>query len=204
MSHISAIEADQTHACGQERKFNLIQAEAAYASFLDACGVDLKREDLRDTPKRAAKAMHEFLSPQPFDFTTFENTHPNNYPVILSGVRFNTLCEHHILPFYGTAVVAYLPGERLVGLSKLARVVQYAARRLQVQERMTSEIASLLEKELAPKGVGVVVDAEHTCMSLRGVKSMGSTTRTAVLKGAFDTDESLRRELFDAAQSSKT
>jgi len=203
MTHISAID-DAPHKCGESHKFNLNQAEAAYASFLDACGVDLQRDDLRDTPKRAAKAMREFLSPQPFEFTTFENAKPNNYPVIVSGVRFNTLCEHHILPFFGTATVAYLPSDRIVGLSKLARAVQFVARRLQVQERMTSEVADMLEDALKPKGVAVIIDAEHTCMSLRGVKSMGSLTRTAVLRGEFERSGELRRELFDAARAKES
>lgn len=176
-------------------------AEASYASFLRAFSIDLTREDLRETPRRAAAAMREFLTPVPFELTTFPNDKRYEDPVITAGIRFSSLCEHHVLPFFGRACVAYCPGERLVGLSKLARTVQFVARRLQVQERMTTEIADLLENALAPRGIAVLVEAEHTCMSIRGVRAPGAMTRTSALRGVFRNSEELRREFFEAARS---
>src|ERR1043165_346586 len=144
--------------------------ELAIADFLDALGVDLTDESLQDTPRRVAAAFSELLTPLPFEPTTFPNDEGYDELVVARSIPFHSLCEHHLLPFTGVAHVAYLPGERIVGLSKLARVVELYARRLQVQERMTTQIADWLEVELEPQGVGVVVEAEHLCMTVRGVR----------------------------------
>jgi GTP cyclohydrolase I len=120
--------------------------------------------------------------------------------VVARGIPFHSLCEHHLLPFVGVAHVAYLPGERILGLSKLARVVDHFARALQVQERLTVQVAGWLERELDPKGVGVVLEAEHMCMSLRGVQKAGSTTVTSALRGAVRDDPRTRQEFLALAK----
>src|SRR5215217_160846 len=142
---------------------DLARAKAAAADLLEALGCDLTNESVRDTPRRMAGALAELLTPQPFRATTFPNDEGYDELVVARDIPFHSLCEHHLLPFQGVAHVGYLPGRRIVGLSKLARVVDMYARRLQVQERLTSQIAGWLERRLAPKGVGVVLEAEHMC-----------------------------------------
>ena len=151
--------------------------ESAVADFLEALGVDLNDESLRDTPRRVAAAFAELLTPLPFEPTTFPNDEGYDELVVARSIPFHSLCEHHLLPFTGVAHVAYLPGDRIVGLSKLGRVVESFARRLQVQERMTVQIADWVEEFLQPRGVGVVLEAEHLCMSLRGVQKPGTDHR---------------------------
>src|SRR5215207_3298247 len=146
------------------------RAERAVADLLDALGVESDAEALRDTPRRVAATFAELLHAEPFRATTFPNDAGYDELVVVSDIAFSSLCEHHLLPFVGVAHVGYLPGERIVGLSKLARVVEYFARSLQVQERLTTQIAGWLRDELQPKGVGVVLEAEHMCMALRGVQ----------------------------------
>ena len=170
--------------------------EAAVADLLDALGVDLTDESLRDTPRRVAAAYAELLTPLPFEPTTFANDEGYDELVIARGIPFHSLCEHHLLPFHGVAHVAYLPGERIVGLSKLGRVVESFARRLQVQERMTIQIADWIEENLAPRGVGVVLEAEHLCMSLRGVQKPGTMTVTSALHGIVRDDARTRQEFL--------
>ena len=145
-------------------------AQAAVRDLLVALGQDVDGEDLRDTPRRVAAALEEMLTPTAFDLTTFPNDEGYDELVLVRDIPFHSLCEHHLLPFVGRAHVAYLPGDRILGLSKLARVVERFARRLQVQERMTQQIASWLREELQPKGVGVVLEAEHMCMRLRPLR----------------------------------
>jgi GTP cyclohydrolase I len=170
--------------------------EAAVAELLDALGVDLTDESLRDTPRRVAAAYAELLTPLPFEPTTFPNDEGYDELVVARGIPFHSLCEHHLLPFHGVAHVAYLPGERIVGLSKLGRVVESFARRLQVQERMTTQIADWIEENLAPRGVGVVLEAEHLCMSLRGVQKPGTMTVTSALHGIVRDDARTRQEFL--------
>jgi GTP cyclohydrolase I len=122
--------------------------------------------------------------------------------VLARGIPFTSLCEHHALPFVGTAHIGYLPDDRIVGLSKLARVVEHFARRLQVQERMTVQIADLLEEELAPRGVGVVIEAEHMCMTIRGVGSRGACTTTSARRGILRDDARSRQEFFSLTNTS--
>jgi GTP cyclohydrolase I len=171
-------------------------AELAAADLLSALGVDLADESLRDTPRRIASLYEELLTAAPFDATTFPNDGGYDELVVARAIPFHSLCEHHLLPFVGVAHIGYLPGERILGLSKLARVVDYFARSLQVQERLTTEVAAWLERELEPKGVGVVLEAEHVCMSLRGVQKRGATTITSALRGSVRDDPRTRHEFL--------
>jgi GTP cyclohydrolase I len=171
-------------------------AEDAAADLLTALGADLTDESLRDTPRRIAAMYGELLTPMPFDATTFPNDGGYDELVVAREIPFHSLCEHHLLPFVGVAHVGYLPGERIIGLSKLARVVEYFARSLQVQERLTTRVADWIERELQPKGVGVVLEAEHLCMSLRGIQKQGATTVTSALHGLVRDDPRTRQEFL--------
>ncbi len=171
-------------------------AEAAFELFMNAIGLDTSDEVLRGTPRRVVAAFRELLTPRPFELTTFPNDEGYDEMVFVRSIPFNSLCEHHLLPFFGVAHVAYLPGHRILGLSKIARVVELHSRRVQVQERMTAQIATWLWESLEPKGVGVVVSGEHTCMTLRGVRATGTTTVTSSLRGAFRESPSTRQEFL--------
>jgi GTP cyclohydrolase IA len=175
--------------------------ESAVAELLDALGVDLTDESLQDTPRRVAAAYSELLTPLPFEPTTFPNDESYDELVVARSIPFHSLCEHHLLPFHGVAHVAYLPGDRIVGLSKLGRVVESFARRLQVQERMTVQIADWIEEYLEPRGVGVVLEAEHLCMSLRGVQKPGTMTVTSALHGIVRDDARTRQEFLAFTRS---
>ena len=168
----------------------------AVTDLLLALGADIGDEGLRDTPRRVADAYAELLTPQPFQPTTFPNDGGYDELVIARAIPFHSLCMHHLLPFHGVAHVGYLPGERIIGLSKLARVVELFARDLQIQERLTMQVADWLQEELAPRGVGVVLEAEHMCMSLRGVAKPGSRTVTSALRGAVRDDARTRQEFM--------
>ena len=178
------------------RPIDLGAARRAAADLLTALGVDLDPESLRDTPRRIAAAYAELLTPVEFAPTTFPNDGGYDELVVATGIPFHSLCEHHVLPFVGVAHVGYLPGERIIGLSKLARVVERFARGLQVQERLTTQIAGWLEETLAPRGVGVVIEAEHLCMSLRGVQKPGARTVTSALHGLVRDDSRTREEFL--------
>lgn len=173
------------------------RVERAVAELLQALGVDAEDENLRETPRRVAAAYAEMLTPEPFDATTFANDGGYDELVVLTDISFTSLCEHHLLPFVGVAHVGYLPGDRIVGLSKLPRLVEHRARRLQVQERLTTEIADWLESTLCPGGVGVVIEATHMCMALRGVRQPGALTTTSALRGRLREDPRTRREFFE-------
>ncbi|MCW2587384.1 MAG: folE [Frankiales bacterium] len=172
-------------------------AEEAVRALLFALGQDPESEHLERTPRRVALAFQELLTPRDVDPTTFPNDEQYDELVLVRDIPFHTLCEHHLLPFVGRAHVAYLPQDRIVGLSKLARVVEHFSRALQVQERMTQQIAGWLEDQLTPRGVGVVLEAEHMCMRLRGVKAPGTMTVTSALRGALRTDARTRGEFLD-------
>lgn len=169
------------------------------AGLLTALGIDLDTESTHRTPARMVEAFRELLAPRPFTLTTFPNNEGYEEILIQDGIRFASLCEHHALPFIGTALVGYLPGKQIVGLSKLARVVEMFARRMQVQERLTRQIAAHLHERLDPHGVGVVIRAEHLCMTLRGVQAAGTLTVTTSLTGAVRDDERTRQEFFSMA-----
>jgi GTP cyclohydrolase I len=175
---------------------DLVAAELAAADLLTALGADLGDESLCETPRRMAALYGELLTPAPFDATSFPNDGGYDQLVVARDIPFHSLCEHHVLPFVGAAHVGYLPGERILGLSKLARVVDFFARSLQVQERLTTQIAGWLQRELEPRGVGVVLEAEHLCMSLRGVRKQGATTVTSALHGLVRDDARTRQEFL--------
>ena len=175
---------------------DLDAAERAAQQFLDALGVPTTSESLRGTPRRMAKAYAELFAPRPFALTTFPNDEQYDELVLARSIPLRSVCEHHLLPFVGVAHVGYLPGERILGLSKLARVVEHFACRPQVQERLTTQVAGCLQDQLSPKGVGVVIEAEHTCMSLRGVQATGSSTVTSSLRGLVRTDPRCRQEFL--------
>ncbi|HVW80674.1 MAG TPA: GTP cyclohydrolase I FolE [Mycobacteriales bacterium] len=180
-------------------QIDLAAAERAAGALLDALGIQHDSGPLAGTPGRIARAYAELLTPHEFSMTTFPNDEGYDEMVIARDIPFTSLCEHHLLPFMGTAVVAYLPGERILGLSKLARVVELFARRPQVQERMTTQVAHWLDDNLAPKGVGIVLRAEHTCMTVRGVGAKGSSTVTSTLLGRLRDDARTRAEFLTLA-----
>jgi GTP cyclohydrolase I len=171
-------------------------AESAVRGLLIALRQDPDSEHLRQTPHRVASAYAELLTPREFDLTTFANDENYDQLALACDIPVQSLCEHHLLPFYGVAHVGYLPDRRIVGLSKLARVVEWFARGLQVQERLTKQVADCLDLHLNPKGVGVVIEAEHQCMSLRGVRAHNSRTITSALHGHLRTDAAARQEFF--------
>jgi len=175
---------------------DLARAERAVEELLAALGQNTEDEHTCDTPRRVAAAYAEMLTPRSFNLTTFPNDEGYDELVLARDIPFHSLCQHHMLPFKGIAHVGYLPGERILGLSKLARVVELFARGLQVQERLTKQVADWLQDQLAPKGIGVVMEAEHLCMSLRGVQAAGSRTVTSALHGLLRSDQRSRAEFF--------
>ena len=181
---------------GEPRRVDLAAAERAARELLVALGADLEAAGLRETPRRVASAYAELLTPEPFAMTTFPNDEGYDELVVVRDIPFQSLCMHHLLPFHGVAHVAYLPAERIIGLSKLARVVDHFARDLQVQERLTTQVAACIQEELEPKGVGVVLEAEHLCMSLRGVQKVGARTVSSALHGLVRDDPRTREEFL--------
>jgi len=171
-------------------------AEDAVRALLEALGADVGAEHLRDTPRRAAHAYAELLSPREFNLTTFDNEEGYDELVVARDIPFHSLCAHHLLPFIGVAHVGYLPDGRILGLSKLARVVETFARGLQSQERLTQQVADWIDERLRPRGVGVVLEAEHLCMSLRGVQARGARTLTSALHGLVRDDARTRQEFL--------
>jgi GTP cyclohydrolase I len=193
---VSLAPADALPLVPGRRAIDHAAARRAARDLLDALGADLGDDGLRDTPRRVADAYAELLTPSPFRATTFPNDDGYDELIVARSIPFHSLCMHHLLPFHGVAHVAYLPSERIVGLSKLARVVEYYARALQVQERLTVQIADWLERELHPRGVGVVLEAEHMCMTLRGVHKPGTKTVTSALHGLVRDDPRTRQEFL--------
>lgn len=179
-----------------ERPVDMEAAQRGAAMFLTALGVDVGEDGLSETPARMARAWAEFFAPRSFDMTTFPNDEGYGDLVLARDIPFRSVCEHHLLPFTGTAHVGYVPGERILGLSKLARVVELFACRPQVQERLTQQVANWLQEHLSPSGVGVVITAEHTCMTLRGVRATGSTTVTSAMHGLLRDDGRSRAEFL--------
>jgi GTP cyclohydrolase I len=198
MGTVNAVAALHPAAAGG---IDLHAARDAVRDLLAALGRDVTDPGLRDTPRRVAAAYAELLTPEPFSLTTFPNEEGYDELVVVRDIPFHSLCMHHLLPFHGVAHVAYLPGERIVGLSKLARVVELFARDLQLQERLTMQVSSFLEKHLQPKGVGVVIEAEHLCMSLRGVQKTGARTTTSALLGLLRDDPRTRQEFLSLVKA---
>ncbi len=177
------------------------EAEAAVRTLLRWAGDDPAREGLRDTPARVARAYEEFFSgyatdPHALLERTFEETDGYDEIVLLRDIRLESTCEHHMAPILGRVHVAYLPHRRVVGISKLARVVEAYAKRFQIQEKLTAQIANTIQEVLAPRGVAVVIEAAHQCMTTRGVHKPGVTMVTSRMLGAFRTDPATRRELL--------
>jgi GTP cyclohydrolase IA len=173
-----------------------VAAEQAAADLLIALGMNLTDENLVETPRRMAKALIEMTSGPEFDLTTFPNDEGYDELVLVQDLPLQSLCEHHMLPFVGVAHIGYLPGERILGLSKFARLVALHARRPQTQERLTKRIADHLQDQLQAPGVGVVIEAEHTCMSLRGARAVGARTTTSALFGQLRDDPRSRAEFL--------
>jgi len=183
------------HAPSQE------EAEEAVRTLIRWAGDDPRREGLLDTPKRVVRAYREWFSgyaedPAAVLLRTFEEVEGYDEMIVLRDIRFESHCEHHLAPIIGRAHVAYLPDRRVVGISKLARLVDLYAKRMQIQEKMTAQIADTLEEVLQPLGVGVIIDAAHQCMSTRGVHKAGVSMVTSRMRGAFRNDASTRREFL--------
>lgn len=181
------------------------EAEAAYATIIRYAGDNPARDGLLETPARAVRALDEYFSGYKVDQRqilnkTFEEIDGYDEMVILRAIEFESHCEHHMAPIIGRAWVAYLPEKRVVGISKLARTVDAFAKRLQIQERMTSQIANVIYEELQPRGVGVVIKATHHCMSTRGVCKHGSDMVTSRMLGVFRTDAATRAEFLSMVE----
>ncbi len=179
---------------------NKEKIEEAVKLLLEGIGEDGSREGLKDTPERVARMYEEIFSGMEEDAgehlsRTF--TAENNEMIVEKDILFYSTCEHHLMPFYGKAHIAYIPDGKVVGISKLARTVEVFARRLQIQEKMTAQIADAVMEHLNPRGVMVLVEAEHMCMTMRGVKKPGSRTVTMVSRGVFEEDEKLKRTFLD-------
>jgi len=178
-------------------------AASGARTMLEALGIDLDSESLTRTPDRMVASFAELMSPRPFQMTTFPNDGGYDELIVARSIPVRSLCEHHMLPFVGTAHVGYLPGDRILGLSKLARVLEHFSSRPQVQERLTVQVADWLSAQLSPVGVGVVIEAEHLCMTLRGVQAPGTTTITSSLLGSLRDDPRSRAEFLALTQASR-
>ena len=170
--------------------------EYHFQQILKGLGEDPTREGLKETPKRYLRFMQEFLTPKEFNFTCFD-AEGTDEMIVQTNIPFYSLCEHHIAPFFGVANIAYIPNGKIVGLSKLARTLDLYANRLQNQERITTQIAERLQKELNPLGVAVTLKAQHLCMNMRGVKKHNTWTTTSKMLGVFKEDDKARNEFFN-------
>ncbi len=202
MTNIRKSSASEDAApSGKTERPSRAEAEAAVRTLIRWAGDDPDREGLEDTPKRVVKSYEEFYEgyqrdPEEILRRTFEETEGYDEMVVLKDIEFHSHCEHHMVPITGKAYVAYLPDKRVVGISKLARVVEAYARRLQIQEKMTAQIANAINDVLKPRGVAVIVEAEHQCMTSRGVNKQGVAMVTSTMLGAFRDDPSTRREFL--------
>jgi GTP cyclohydrolase I len=177
-------------------EYTINTPEWHFQQILKALGEDTNREGLKETPKRYIKFMREFLEPKIFNFTTFD-AEGTDEMILQTNIPFYSICEHHTAPFFGYANVAYIPNDKIIGLSKLARCVDLYANRFQNQERITSQIAERIQKELNPKGVAVTLKAQHLCICMRGVKKHDTWTQTSKLIGEFKDDEKARNEFLN-------
>ena len=203
---VAPTDTHPEHVSGRDRwrqrisqagpEVDLAAAEAAAETMLEALGLPVDGDDMRETPRRLVAAYAEMLTVPDFDLTTFANSAGYDELVLVHDIPVRSLCEHHLLPFVGVAHVGYLPDDRILGLSKFARLVEFFARRAQTQERLTTQIADHLQERLAPVGVGVVIEAEHSCMSLRGARAAGARTVTSTLRGSLREDPSSRAEFL--------
>lgn len=199
----SELDADAERAAPEPgvpvRAVDEARAAKAIGELLEALGLNPDDPGLADTPERMARMFTELLTPEPLRATTFPNDGGYDELVLVCDIPLTSLCEHHLLPFRGVAHVGYLPDARIIGLSKLARLVEAVARQPQVQERLTCQVADWLHEHLAPRGVGVVVEAEHLCMSLRGVRADDTRTVTSALYGVLRDDPAARQEFLQLA-----
>lgn len=182
------------------------EAEAAVETLLRWVGEDTEREGLKDTPARVVRSYEEFFSgydmdPEDVLKRTFSETNDYDEMIVLKGIRVESYCEHHMVPIIGTAHVAYIPRKRVVGISKLARVVDIYAKRLQIQEKLTAQIADAINRVLEPKGVGVIIEAGHQCMTTRGVHKHGVLMQTSRMLGLFRSDTRTREEFLQLVTS---
>jgi GTP cyclohydrolase I len=192
-------ETERGEGAGTKAPVDMDRIQRAVREILFAVGENPDREGLLDTPARVARMYAELfkgLHEDPRSHLKRVFTEKYDEVVLVRDISFNSMCEHHLLPFMGNAHIGYIPRGKVLGLSKLARVIESVSRRPQVQERMTEEIAKLLESELEPKGVAVVVEATHTCMTIRGVRKPGSLCVTSAMKGLFRTNVSSRAEVM--------
>jgi GTP cyclohydrolase I len=178
------------------------EAEAAVRTLLEWAGDNPEREGLKNTPKRVADAFGEWFAgygqdPEEMLKSTYKEVEGYDEMIVLRGIRFTSYCEHHLAPMIGVAHVGYLPDKRIIGVSKLARLVEIFSRRLQVQEKMNAQIANTLRDVLKPLGVGVIIEAEHQCMTTRGIQKPGTTLVTSMMLGTFRTKRETRREFLD-------
>jgi GTP cyclohydrolase I len=185
----------------KEKKPTREQAEEAVRTLIRWAGDDPDREGLLDTPRRVVKSYAEFYSgyegdPEKVLSRTFKDVEGYDEMIVLRDIHFDSHCEHHMVPFSGRVHVAYIPNNKVLGLSKLARLVELYARRLQVQEKLTAQIATTLNEVLKPRGVAVVVEATHMCMTMRGVQKPGAVMQTSHLLGSFRSDSRTRQEFF--------
>jgi len=171
------------------------QIEELARGILTAIGENIEREGLVDTPKRYTKFLKEFLEKEEFSITTFENEGYDEM-IVQTGIPFYSMCEHHMVPFFGEATIAYIPDERIVGLSKLSRILTHFSKNLQNQERITKQVAEFLDEKLQPKGVAVSLTARHMCMEMRGVKRVGIHTTTSHVSGIFRNNVSTKNEFM--------
>ena len=197
-SNLRALDRAEILRVGDEKP-DRAETEAAFRTILRWTGDDPGREGLIETPARAARAFEEFFSgyaqnPAEILKKTFEEVEGYDEMIVLRGVRFNSHCEHHIAPISGKVWIAYVPTGRVVGISKLARVVEVYAKRLQTQEKLTAQIANTIDEVLKPRGVGVVIKASHHCMITRGVQKQGTDLVTSRMLGCFRSDPQLRQE----------
>ena len=191
-----AVEVPALQVVRDARPPDMAAAVRAAQALLEALGLDMAADGMTDTPGRMARTYAELFTARPFAATTFPNDEGYDELVLARAIPLRALCEHHLLPFTGVAHVGYVPGDRILGLSKLARLVEHFTSRPQVQERLTQQIADWLDRELDAHGVGVVLDAEHTCMTLRGVQAVGARTVTSALRGLLRDSPSSRAEFF--------
>ena len=185
----------------KNKKPSRIEAEAAVRTLLAWAGEDAKREGLKDTPKRVVKAYEDWFSgynedPKEVLKKTFSELDGYDEIIMLRDIRIESHCEHHIAPFIGSAHVAYLPKKRVVGISKIARITKIFSKRMQVQEKLTAQIANCIQEVQKPRGVAVVIEAQHQCMTTRGINTPGISMVTSQLLGKFRTDASTRREFY--------
>jgi GTP cyclohydrolase IA len=203
MSRVAALAACRPRVSWEQAPMDLPAAEQAVRDLLDALGLPVDDPGMLDTPRRMSAAYAEMLTVPSFDLTSFPNTEGYDELVVVEDVPVRSLCEHHMLPFLGVAHIGYLPGDRILGLSKFARVVDFFAQRPQTQERLTKQIADHLQQQLEPRGVGVVIAAEHSCMTLRGVQATGARTVTSALFGSLRDDPAGRAEFLSLTRDRK-